>query len=235
MFTQSMTSEELAMEYCRDLPEIHERNERFDSSEFVTNTLAKKWGNNKIQSVYFDRIYVTKRNNKYLNVFVYKKQKSDGWKYAVFTVGLMQTFKGECAILFYEDSSVGVLVRSHFFSRYKERMLLDCDWKTKLQLNATKTLYDVISLYIRRNNDAALMKTDTKFGNKQHIFVPVKDGVALYQFDEKKEQIQCNTFVTNSMLSNQQKNMVKAADEYKTSVMEMQKFVQDFYKIINQK
>lgn len=235
MFIQSMTSEELAREYSRDLPEIHERNERFDSSDFVTNTLAKKWNNNKVQSVYFDRIYTTKRNNKYLNVFVYKKQKPDGWKYIVFTVGLMQTFKGECAILFYEDSSIGILVQSHFFSRYKERMLLDCDWKTRLQLNATKTLCDVMSLYLRRNNEVALMKTDSKFGHKQHIFAPVKDGVALYQFDEKKEQIQCNTFVTNNMLSNQQKDMVKAAREYKTSVEEMQKLVQDIYKMINKK
>ncbi len=219
MFTQSMTSKELADEYRADFNEIDEFNDRVDESESVSNLLRK---HRKHKIVSFIRKFKTKRNNRYVGVFIYYRQsglRKDmvKWKYNVFTVGLMETPKGTAAIVLIDGNRLGVLVQAHFFKRYKERMLKSdkCDWKLRNGLNAAKTIEDMIGIYMLRNPYTALMKPNASFGKLSHLFAPVNDGIALFQFDDKKKLMQANTFVTRDMLSKQQAEWDGDAEEYK--------------------
>lgn len=209
MFIQTMTNEEKIREYRADLPELTANNERIDNSEYVAKQLKKSSKNGKLK---FVRQYTTSRNNKYLNVFVYTKdngshRKNTKWNWEVFSVALMSTYKGTCAITFYEDASIAVSFQPHFFYRYKERFMKVCDWNTRAQLQNAKTVEDIIAIYIKRNTTLTWCQTNSKFGDMAHVFAPVNDGVALIQFDGS--QPKANTFITEGMYSDKQNDMIE--------------------------
>lgn len=215
MFLMNMTSEELAAEYKADLPEIEADNKRFDNSAFVSKMLRRY---KKYDAVGCERFFKSKRNNRYLNVFTYIKKdnstsKNVNWEWCVYTIGLIETSKGVCAVIFYDNARIGVVYQAHFFNRYKERFIKDCDWVVRKKLELAHSVTDIIPIYIRRNFSVAWMNTKSKFGDKQHIFAPVSDGVILLQWDGKK--LQANTFITEGMYSNEQQDMVDYAKQYK--------------------
>lgn len=207
MFIQNMTSAELAKEYRSDLSEIGANNERIDSSAYVSDLLKK---NRKKDEVCFVRYFKTARDNTYINLFKYTRnaestRKSAKWNWRVWSFGMMPTYKGTCAIGFFKEASLAIVFQTHFFNRYKERLMKVCDWQTRNQLSQAKTVEGIISIYIKRNPATTWINTKSKFGDKEHIFAPVNDGVALIQWDG--ENIQANTFITEDMLSYQQQKM----------------------------
>lgn len=207
MFIQNMTSMELVQEYRSDLPEIESNNVRIDQSTYVADLLRKCRKQNKVS---FVRYYTTNRNNTYINVFQYTKKaestrKTAKWDWCVYSFGLMSTFKGICAIGFFEEAGLAIVFQSHFFLRYKERLMKVCDWQTRNQLSQTKKVEDIIPIYIKRNPITTWINTKSKYGDKEHIFAPINDGVALIQWDGKN--IQANTFITEDMFSYQQQGM----------------------------
>ena len=211
MFIQNMTSDELVQEYRADIPEIEKNNERIDKSTYVSDLLRK---GRKKDSVSFVRYCKTTRNNTYINVFQYFKKerstrKSVHWDWRVYSFGLMQTYKGTCAIGFFDNAGLAIVFQPHFFNRYKERFMKECDWQVKNALCQAKKVEDIIPIYIRRNPNTTWINTKSKFNGKEHIFAPVNDGVALIQWDGK--YIQANTFITETMYSEQQHEMVGKA------------------------
>lgn len=235
MFIQNMTSTELVREYRNDLPEIESFNSRIDSSAFVVNLLRKE---RKKSCVHFVRYCKTSRNNTYVNVFKYSQsdnstRRDTKWNWQVWSFGLMPTFKGMCAIGFFEEASLAIVFQAHFFHRYKERLLKVCDWKTRSQLSQTKRLEDIIALYIKRNPVTTWMNTKSKFGDKEHVFAPINDGIALIQWDG--EHIQANTFITEDMLSLQQQSMVCHARSAALVEEEKDRVFQEIYTLFNDK
>lgn len=230
-----MTSSELAAEYRADLPEIEADNNRFDQSAYVSKVLLK---NRKATAMGFDREFHSKRGNKYLNVFTYYKtsestSKKAKWNWNVYTIGLIETKKGVCAVMFYDDAQIAVLFQAHFFRRYKERFSQECDWITRKKLQLSKSVADIIPIYIRRNFSVAWMKTKSKYGDKEHVFAPINDGVALLQWDGKR--LQANTFITKSQYSKQQQDMVDMANEYKKAEIYKSELIQQLMKLMKDK
>lgn len=124
-----MTSAELAAEYRADLPEIDADNNRFDQSAYVSKVLLK---HRKTNAIGFDRVFYSRRGNKYLNVYTYRKTDESTsmkakWDWDVYTVGLIETKKGVCAVMFYDDAQIAVVFQAHFFLRYRERFSQECD------------------------------------------------------------------------------------------------------------
>lgn len=235
MFLMNMTSDELSAEYRADLPEIEADNKRFDQSAYVSKMLLR---NRKAFGVGCERFFKSKRNNKYLNVFTYFKSegstsKRAKWDWNVYTIGLIETFKGVCAVMFYDNAQIAVVYQAHFFMRYKERYSQECNWIIRKKLQLAKSITDIIPIYIRRNFSVAWMKTKSKFGDKQHIFAPITDGVMLLQWDGKK--LQANTFITESMYSTQQKDMVDTARQYRQLYDESNELVKQIIKLMNNK
>lgn len=235
MFTQSMSSMELAAEYRADLPEITEFNRRTDSCTTTCNLLRK---HHKDKVVGFERIFKTKRNNRYIGVFTYTRSSSPRrektlWQYDVYTVGLMETAKGTAAVTLFSENKAGIVMQAHFFKRYKERMLAACDWKLRNRLNNAILIEQIIAIYVRRNPHAALMKPNAQYGKRSHLFVPVNDGIALLQYNEKTNTLQANTFVTRDMLSKKQTEWDVSAGEYKSWYGQVHDATKEIFDIIN--
>lgn len=202
MFTQTMTSVELWAEYNADLPELMADNDRVDRSKHIDDLLRK---GKQSKSCHFNKTYTTRRGNKYLNAFIYERnggKRTGAWKWNVISIGLMDTPKGICAVLFCDEKKMALTFQAHFFKRYKERMLEVCDWKLRSILTQARSIEDIAAIYVRRNQDAALTPTGSKYGDKDHLIAPVNDGVAMFQWNGKT--MQANTFVTNDMLSKKQ-------------------------------
>lgn len=221
MYIQNMTMEEMVREYRADLPEIEINNSRIDSSEFVGEQLYKARKTGKYN---FVRYYKTERGNKYINVFQYiKSSKSTRnkpkWEYNVYSVALMQTYKGICAIVFFSEANIAIIFQQHFFVRYKQRLLDVCDWQTRNELSRTKTIEDIIAVWIKRNPEIVWINTKSKFDNREHIFAPINDGTILMQWDDK--HIQANTFITNDMYSEKQLEMANEAEDAKREQEEL--------------
>lgn len=219
MFIMNMSSQELLKEYLSDHPELDSFNTRIDASEYVSRLLNK---GRKTGKVCFTKTYTTKHNNTYLNVFVYEtkagstKHKAK-WDWKVYSIGLMQTYKGVSAIMFFQEVGIAILFQSHFFKRYKERLSEICDWKTRELLRRADTLEKIIAMYIQRNDNVTWVDTKSKYDNREHVFVPINDGVLLMQWNGKLAQ--ANTFVTENMLSEQQQEML----DYSQATMELKK------------
>lgn len=233
MFIQNMTSRELVQEYRSDLPEIERNNEWIDNSAYVSNLLKK---HRKKNEVCFVRYFKTTRNNTYINLFKYTRnaestKKSVKWNWQVWSFGVMPTYKGTCAIGFFEEASLAIVFQAHFFNRYKERLIKVCDWQTRNQLSQAKTVEEIIPIYIKRNPTTTWINTKSKFGDKEHIFAPVNDGVALIQWDG--ENIQANTFITEDMFSYQQQGMAGWARCAELLQQEKDKLFQQLTALIN--
>lgn len=229
MFIQTMTADELWREYSLDLPEIVAYNEHIDTSSYVTK-LTKQYM--KAGRFVFTRQCKTKRGNTYINVFTYIRDKSVAkacscWEWYVMSVGLMNTPKGICAIMFSKDRKKALTFQAHFFVRYKLRMMECGDWKIRNALSQRNTTADIISYYIMRNQDVALMNTGAAYDKKQHYFASVNDGIALFQYNGKT--MQANTFVTRDMLSQKQKSML----DDMTHIGNMQKELQELLALLS--
>lgn len=233
MFILNMTSTELVQEYRSDLPEIESKNVRIDQSAYVSNLLDK---HRKQDVVSFVRYYRTSRHNTYINVFQYTKKaestrKSIKWDWSVYSFGLMPTYKGTCAIGFFEEANLAIVFQAHFFLRYKERLMKICDWQTRNQLNQAKNAEEIIPIYIKRNPITTWINTKTKYGDKEHIFAPVNDGVALIQWNGKS--IQANTFITEDMFSADQQGMNQKAKCVEQLQQEKDKLFQQLVSLMN--
>lgn len=233
MFIQKMNCEELVKEYKRDKPEIERNNERIDKSAYVSNLLNK---HRKEKEVTFVRKQKTSNNNTYLNVFQYQHtsestRKSVKWEWRVYSFGLMQTPKGLATIGFFENAGIAIVFQSHFFLRYKERFMEVCDWKTRAQLAKANCVEDIIPIYIQRNPDAIWMNTKCKFGDREHVFAPINDGVALIQFNGAS--IQANTFITEDMYSDKQAEMVEKSKYFEQLQEEKNKLYEQIISILN--
>lgn len=202
-----MSSEELFEEYVPDTPEIQACNERLDKSEYVTRLKRKNRGR-EMFTIYKE--LKTKRNNTYVTILKYSRSGSSRnpiWTYEPYSIGIMDSAKGKCAILPYGCDKVGVVLQAHFLMRYKQRLYEESkDWKTRLSLANAKTLQDLMVLFVLRNQDGMWLVTDKVYGDKSHIFAPTNDGVMLLQFDGRV--IQANTFITESMCSKSQKEVL---------------------------
>lgn len=225
MYIQNMTMEEMVREYRADLPEIETNNNRIDHSEYVGKQLDKA---RKAGKYSFVRYYKTDKGNRYINVFQYTRS-SEGsrrkpkWDWSVHSIALMQTYKGISAIAFFSEANMAIVFQQHFFIRYKERLLNVCDWQTKNELSKTKTIEDIIAVWIRRNPDIVWINTKSKFDNREHIFAPINDGTILMQWDG--EHVQANTFITDGMYSEKQSEMLSQAEDAKQEQKEIQEFI----------
>lgn len=214
MFIDSMSSKELLTEYSADLPELQVLTERFDHSDYVTRHLKKR---KKNQKVVITKIFTTSRGNRYLGLLFYYQAgfgKNKGWDWSSYHIGLMNSYKGLCALAFFKESKQALKFAPHFFRRYKERFMRIADWQTRNELTSAKTLPDTIAIYMKRNLSITWIQTKSVFRNKIHIFGPVNDGVALLQWDNHAKILQANTFVTEDMLDEKQTEMVKYAKIY---------------------
>lgn len=234
MFIQNMTTKEMVREYRADLPEIRKINEQIDNSEYVGKQLDKA---RKTGKLCFTRQFTTSRNNKYLNVYQYTKskestRKATKWDWSVYSVALMQTYKGVAAIMFYAEAELAIVFQQHFFLRYKERMLKDCDWKVRNELNKTKTIEDIMAVCFKRNQRIAWINTKSNFEGREHIFAPVNDGAILIQWDGK--YIQANTFITESMSSEKQSTMFEQAREAEKEQEKYNELYKTLTDLINQ-
>lgn len=234
MYIQNMTMEEMVREYRADLPEIEKNNNRIDCSEYAGKLLYKA---RKTGRCSFIRYYKTQRGNRYINVFQYVKssistRNNPRWDWSVHSIALMQTYKGLSAIAFFSEANLAIVFQQHFFVRYKQRLLNVCDWKTKNELLKTKTIEDVIAVWIKRNPDIVWINTKSQFNNREHIFAPINDGTVLMQWDG--QHIQANTFITEDMYSKKQVEMVGRAEDAKQEQKEMETFLDILKDIKNQ-
>ena len=234
MYIQNMTTEEMVREYRADLPEIEINNARIDGSEYVGKQLYKA---RKTGKYTFVRFYKTRRGNRYINVFQYTKSDDSTrgkikWNYSVHSIALIQTYKGTAAIAFFSEANIAIIFQQHFFVRYKQRLLKVCDWQTKNELSGTKTIEDVIAVWIKRNPDMVWINTKSKFDNREHIFAPINDGTILMQWDG--EHIQANTFITNDMYSEKQLEMIGKAEDARQEQKEIQEFINALRDMENQ-
>ena len=233
MFILNMTSMELVQEYRSDLPEIESKNVLIDQSAYVSDLLNKCRKQNKVS---FVRYYTTNRHNTYINVFQYTKKaestrKSPKWDWCVYSFGLIPTFKGTCAIGFFEEAGLAIVFQAHFFLRYKERLMKVCDWQTRNQLKQAKSVEGIIPIYIKRNPIATWINTKSKYGDKEHVFASINDGVALIQWDGKN--IQANTFITEDMFSQDQQGMNERAKCVEQLQQEKDKLFQKLISLMN--
>ena len=213
MYIQNMTTEEMVREYRADLLEIEPINDRIDQSECIAKKLRKA---KKANEIYYICTTTTKRNNKYINIFQYIKsdtstRKTPKWNFSVRNIALMQTYKGVAAISFFDNPEIAIVFQQHFFTRYKERLLKVCDWKTRNELMQAKTIEQIIAVWAKRNPEMVWINTKVKFDDKEHIFVPINDGAMLLQWDGN--YIQANTFITDGMYSSKQIEMIGQAEE----------------------
>lgn len=214
MFIDSMSSKELLSEYSADLPELQALTDRFDGSEYVTRYLRKQ---HKAPMAVITKIFTTIRGNRYIGLLFYYRTgsgKNKSWDWSSYHVGLLNPYKGLCAVAFFKESNHALKFSPHFFKRYKERYMEIADWKTRNELMRAKTLSDIIAVYMKRNLSITWIQTKSVFRDTIHIFGPVNDGVALLQWDKKSKVLQANTFVTENMLNEKQKEMVKYARIY---------------------
>lgn len=214
MFDEKMTCQSLLEEYRADVPELTAKTQRFEKSKYVQNYLRK---HQKESLVVIPRIYGTSRDNQYLGMLYFCQigiGQNKRWHFTAIHTGLLETKKGLCAIMFYSKSKQALKLIPHFFERYKERVIELCDWRTRNELNVAKDLIDIMIVYMKRNPIITWIETESVFHNKTHIFGPVNDGVALLEWDSDTEVLQANTFVTNDMLDEKQKEMVKYAKIY---------------------
>lgn len=214
MFIETMTGKELFGEYYADLSEIQAKTLSFDRSEYIANYL---WKRHKQTRVVVTKSFTTSRNNTYIGLLTYTQSgigKKKMWNMFSIHVGLMNTARGPCAIVFYEDSQKAIKFTSHFFRRYKERLMPVTDWKTRNDLARAKSDMDIISIYIKRNPSMTWIETETEFRDNVHIFGPVNDGVALLQWNKRNKLLQANTFVTPNMLNAKQSKMVAYTNTY---------------------
>ncbi len=214
MFIDSMSSNELLTEYSADLPELQVLTDRFDRSDYVSKYLRKR---KKSLKVVITKVFTTSRGNRYIGLLCYCQSefgKNKGWNWASYHIGLMNSYKGLCAVAFFNDSKQALKFVPHFFRRYKERFLKIADWQTRNELMCAKTLLDLIAIYMKRNLSITWIQTKSVFRNKVHVFGPVNDGVALLQWDKQAKVLQANTFVTENMLDEKQMEMVKYAKIY---------------------
>lgn len=214
MFIDSMSSKELLAEYSADLPEIQMMTGRFDQSDYVARHLNKR---KKSLKVVITKFFTTSRGNRYLGLLFYYRSgfgKNKGWDWSSYHIGLMNSYKGQCAVAFFNESNQALKFTPHFFKRYKERFNHIADWQTRNELVSAKTLTDVMAIYMKRNLSITWIETKSVFRNKVHIFGPVQDGVALLQWDKNSKVLQANTFVTENMLDDKQAERVKYAKIY---------------------
>lgn len=221
MFLHTMTSEQLTAQYLKDLPEIQEQSKKFDSSEYISRMLRK---NRKANRLCITRTS-TINHNQYLHIFIYEKDAEAAkrlrkWSWSVNSVGVMQTDKEKCIIVFIDNSDIAIRFQPHFFYRYKERFMKVTDWRTKVRLNNAKTLEEIVAIFISRNFQTSLFNTKVKYVDKEHVFAPVNDGAMLLQWDGNN--IQANTFITQDMYSYNQKEMIKAIRAVKEAEVETQ-------------
>ncbi|MCM1140207.1 MAG: hypothetical protein NC453_16700 [Muribaculum sp.] len=214
MFIDAMSSKELLAEYSADLPQLQSLTSRFDQSEYVTRYLNKR---KKSLKVVITKVFTTSRGNRYLGLLFYYQSgygKNKGWDWSSYHIGLMNSYKGLCAIAFFNESNQALKFTPHFFKRYKERFYKIADWQTRNELTSAKALSDIVAIYMKRNLSITWIETKSVFRNTVHIFGPINDGVALLQWDKKNKVLQANTFVTEDMLDEKQYEMVQYARIY---------------------
>ena len=214
MFSEDMSGSELLQEYYADLSDIQSQTIKFDNSDYVARYL---WKRHKNPHVVLSKIFSAPSGNRYLGILSYNQigvGKQKQWNFSSFHIGLMDSAKGQCAIASYVQSQQALKFTPHFFQRYKERFMTECDWKTRSELSASHTEVETISVYMKRNLSITWIETKSVFRNKVHIFAPVNDGVALLQWDKSRKLLQANTFVTESMLDEKQVQMVEYAKIY---------------------
>lgn len=214
MFIDSMSSKELLAEYSADLSELQSLTGRFDKSDYVARYLNKR---KKTPKVVITKVFTTSRGNRYLGLLFYYQSgygKNKGWEWSSYHIGLMNSYKGMCAVAFFNESNQALKFTPHFFRRYKERFFEIADWQTRNELIRAKDLSDVIAIYMKRNLSITWIETKSVFRNTVHIFGPVQDGVALLQWNKQSKVLQANTFVTEDMLDEKQTEMVKYARIY---------------------
>lgn len=209
-----MSSKELLAEYSADLPELQQLTHKFDNSDYVSKCLKRQ---RKSPKVVLTKVFSTTRGNRYIGLLFYYKAgsgKQHGWQWASFHIGLMNSYKGLCAVACFGENNKALKFTPHFFKRYKERYLKVADWQTRNRLICAKTMIDIITIYMERNLSIAWIETKNVFRHTVHIFGPVNDGVALLQWDKQNKVLQANTFVTEDMLDEKQTQMVKYAKIY---------------------
>ena len=123
--------------------------------------------------------------------------------------GFMKTNKGICTLFFLQDAKQAIIFTPHFFKRYKERGVGELDWRARKKLTTAKRIEDIASVYFQRNLIFILMETERSYGNDYHIFSPTLDGVALINWNGTQHQLQANTFIAFSMLSERQMQRIR--------------------------
>lgn len=207
MFIDNMSGTELLKEYMADLDEIKADTQRFDASSRIDTLLRKNKKKGEFTAV---KTSLSKKGNKYLGILIYTRNGTRAWRWRSYHIGLMNTKKGLMALAFYADDGVTVKYTPHFFRRYKERMLeSDIGWGLKSELLKADTLKKVIQVYIKRNLGTVWVETGAVYKEKNHIVAPTHDGVTLLQWSSTLKVYQANTFITYSMLSDKQREILK--------------------------
>ena len=212
-------------EYMKDMPELGRLAERFSRSAYIKRMERKNRNKKSFHATHKFYLNCGKGfGNTYHSIFrfvhsvpPYYPLRQSEWDWvSLIHIGIVPTHKGTCPTLFYSAAGAAVMFTPHFFKRYRERMMDFTSWPEYSEFYSCKDTESLACLFVKRNADIVWINTDSVYGDIQHIFSPVKDGVALVQWDMKKDQLRANTFITFDMLNDDQTKMLNYAKIYTT-------------------
>lgn len=214
MFRERMSCKQLLAEYRSDYSILNQKTLRFLKSEYVNKNLIKHRNDPGFS---ISKVINLKNGNQYLSITLYYQEgkgKQKYWRWFTIYVGLVSGNNGLSAIAFYDLNHQTLELTPHFFERYKERYSLCCDWQTRCQLVNATTELEIMTIFFQRNPVITWINTGSFYNNREHIFSPINDGVALIQWDKRYKSLKANTFINYDMLDEKQITMVKYAREY---------------------
>ncbi len=193
MLVPSMTLQEIRKEFEKDYPILRRK------IQYVTHDLTKKL-NRYTKSQGFINIYDYYSKNK--NHWLYRLNISDKDKKQSVMM-LYHNGKGNVAISILGNLQM-VYHTGHFFERYNERNNL-----------GLSTFKDIVKAYMNETFVIDFKTLDEIAPGIFKVFCIIPSGVALGMFNEKINMVKTNTFLTNSMLS---QNQLKLKEELKNEL-----------------
>ena len=208
-----MSGYDLYRIYESEIDELKSKLLTLDHNKLLLDALQISEDQNNVKQTAY---ITTESNNKYLAVMNYYTSDSSecGWLLNCWVLGVMPTSKGDSVLVFYTDVQKTAKYTHHFFDRYAERLLESGDYHTRKELRSISSFEMLVCMYLMRNQKIYWIQTNSVFRNKVHIFSPISDGVALFQWNKEQNLLQANTFITENMLDSKQYEMVRNARIY---------------------
>lgn len=207
------TGETYLAEYIADHPSIEWKLKGFIDSAYVKKVLKK---NKRLPLLSVTSNFVADSGNLYIGVLLYAEDSRHNQKklqVATF-VRVINTSRGVGGVFFFSDNSQPLIVTPHFLERYKERYMGVCGATTLGLLRKAESHFDILKVFVRENHTLALVDTNISYDSKHHIFAPTNQGIALIEWDENKQVLQANTFITYKMMNKHQLKITESVLQY---------------------